>query len=398
MKIVQINATCGSGSTGKICVAVSRLLTDKGIENYILYSNGHTDYQLGIKYATSHDIRLAALESRLLGNWGFEGKSATKKLIAELERIKPDIVHLHNLHSHACNLDILMNWLKKHKVKIFWTFHDCWTFTGYCVYYDMCGCNKWKETCKSCYQRKAYSWIFDKSDRLFSKKRKLFSGVDLTIITPSKWLANQVKQSFLKEYSYSVRVITTGINLSTFRPMENNFREKYNIPADKYILLGISFEWEKRKGLDVFIELSKRLDPKYQIVLVGIDERTDKQLPASMILIPRTQNQQELAEIYSAADLFVNPTREEVLGLVNIEALACGTPVVTFNSGGSPEVIDETCGSVVETDDIAGLEKEILYICERKPYSKDACLKRAAAFDMDARFQEYIDLYEEFSN
>ena len=223
-------------------------------------------------------------------------------------------------------------------------------------------------------------------------KKELFSGLDLTIITPSEWLAGLVKESFLKDYP--VKVIHNGIDLSIFKPTESDFRAKYNC-EDKFILLGVAFGWGKRKGLDVFIELSKRLDERFQIVLVGTDENVDKQLPNNIISIHRTQNQKELAEIYTAADLFVNPTREENFPTVNIEALACGTPILTFKTGGSPEILDETCGCVVGKDDVEGLHGEINRIYTEKSFSKEACLARAAKFDMNDKFEEYVDLYND---
>jgi glycosyltransferase involved in cell wall biosynthesis len=391
MKIVQINATCGAGSTGKICVAVSQLLTQKGIENYILYSEGQSDYPLGIKYQKGCYTKLQALYSRVFGNYGFNSYLSTKRLIKKMKELKPDIVHLHNLHSHNCNLKKLFSFLKKENIKIYWTFHDCWVFTAYCPYFDMIGCQKWKNGCYSCLQRKQYSWFVDKSKKLYRQKKELFKGLDLTIVTPSQWLANLVKQSFLKEYP--VKVINNGIDLSVFKPTESDFRKKYGL-ENKYILLGVAFGWGKRKGLDVFIELFKRLNEKYQIVLVGTDDNVDKQLPQNIISIHRTQNQTELAEIYSAADLFVNPTREENFPTVNIEALACGTPVLTFRTGGSPEIIDETCGAVVYKDDIVGLQKEIERIYIEKPYTSEACISRANHFDKNDKFNEYIALYE----
>lgn len=213
----------------------------------------------------------------------------------------------------------------------------------------------------------------------------------MTIVTPSKWLADLVRKSFLKEYP--VKVINNGIDLSVFRPRESDFRQRYGL-EDKYILLCVAFAWGKRKGLDVLIELSKRLDKRYQIVLVGTSENTEKQLPENIVSIRKTQNQQQLAEIYSAADLFVNPTREENFPTVNIESLACGTPVLTFQTGGSPEVIDETCGAVVDKEDVDAMQREIERICTEKPYTQGACIARAQNFDKKDKFDEYVDLYE----
>lgn len=391
MKIVQINATCGKGSTGKICVGISEMLSKNEIENYILYCSGTSAYPLGIKCAEDKYIQFQALKSHLLGNYGFNSKRSTKKMISELERIKPDMVHLHNIHGHDCDLEMLLQYFKKKQTKLVWTFHDCWAFTAYCPHFDMEKCDKWKINCNKCPQRKYYSWFFDRSSELYRKKKELFSGLDLTIVAPSQWLDDLVKQSFLKEYP--VKVINNGIDLSVFKPTASDFRQKYGIYENKYILLGVAFGWGKRKGLDVLVELSKRLPKEeYQIVLVGTDKKTDKQLPDNIIPIYRTQNQQELAEIYSAADLFVNPTREENYPTVNMESIACGTPVVTFRTGGSPEMLDDTCGSVVECDDIDALEKEIIRICEEKPFMRENCFKRAKQFDMNERFNEYVVL------
>lgn len=393
MKIVQINVTCGAGSTGKICVSVSNLLTAENIKNNILYVSGRNFFPYSVKYASDKYIKLQALKSRILGNYGFNSQYATKRLINELDRIKPDIIHLHNLHGHNCNLTMLFSYLKDKNIKLFWTFHDCWTFTAYCPHFTMVKCDKWKNECFNCPQRKIYSWFLDRSKYLFNEKKRLFQGLDLTIITPSRWLADQVKQSFLKDFP--VKVIYNGIDLSVFCPSKSNFCERNGLFGKK-IVLGVAFGWSIRKGLDVFIALSKRLSDDYRIVLVGTDDKVDKQLPSNIISIHRTQNQKELAEIYTAADVFANPTREEVLGLVNVESLACGTPVVTFRTGGSPECIDETCGSVVDYDDIDTMESEIRRICEKKPYSVEACLARSKKFDMNDRFKEYVELYKEF--
>ena len=391
MKIVQINATCGVGSTGKICVGISELLSQDGVENYILYSSRGNGYKLGIRCSDDKYIKIQALRSRVLGNYGCNSQKATRKMIDELERISPDIVHLHNIHGHDCDLEMLFTYFKKKRTNLVWTFHDCWAFTGYCVYFDAVHCDKWKTECAQCPQKSSYSYLFDKSRKLFNKKKRLFEGLDLTIVTPSEWLADLAGESFLK--SYPVKVINNGIDLGVFNPLESDFQKKYAL-ENKNIVLGVSLGWEKRKGLDVFVEMAKKLPDDYKIVLIGTDDQVDKSLPDNILSIHRTQNQRELAEIYSAADVFVNPTREENYPTVNMEALACGTPVLTFRTGGSLEMLDETCGSVVDCDDIEALEKEIIRICTDKPYSEDACIRKAREFDKNERFKEYLELYE----
>lgn len=394
MKIVQINSTCGSGSTGKICVAVSELLTKQEIENFILYTSGKSSYPLGIRYMSHVETKWQALKSKTIGNYGFQSIRATSRLLAEMDRIAPDIVQLHNLHSHNIHLGQLFSYFKERKIKVFWTFHDCWAFTGYCPHYTMIGCDQWaKGGCRNCPQRKHYSWFFDRSRMLFERKKQLFSGLDMIIITPSQWLADQVKRSFLKEYP--VKVINNGIELSVFYPRETDFRKQYCL-GSKYILLGVAFGWGRRKGLDIFIRLAERLDPeKFQIVLVGTDDEVDKLLPPNVISIHRTENQAQLAEIYSAADLFVNPTREDTFPTVNMESLACGTPVLTFRTGGSPEIIDETTGVAVDCGDEGALMDAILRIERERPFSGENCRKRAMFFSEKEKFYEYIHIYNE---
>ena len=394
MKIVQINAVCGLGSTGRICTAVAELLDERNIENYIIFSSGKSDRSCDIKCANKVYTKYQALKSRILGSYGFNSVMQTKRMIWKLEEIQPDIVHLHNIHGHDCHLRLLFDYFRKRDIKLFWTFHDCWAFTGYCPHFTFVRCNKWKQECTQCPQRHSFSLFTDRSSELHHQKKVCFSDLNLTIVTPSKWMMNLVQESFLKDYP--VKLIYNGIDLNVFKPTPSNFRKQYGIPESKKILLGVAYGWSIRKGLDVFVELSRRLDHKeYQIVLVGTDEKVDQQLPDSIISIHRTNNQKELAGIYTAADLFVNPTREEVLGLVNIESLACGTPVITFRTGGSPEILDERSGCVVDCDDVDAMEMAIKHMCENRPFSQEACMKRAQAYEQQDRFYEYVTLYEE---
>lgn len=390
MKVVQINTTCGVGSTGKICEDISKLLVEENIENYILYSSITNGYELGIGCASQKEIRLQSLKSHMFGNYGFNSKKETKKIIKELERIKPDIVHLHNIHGHDCNLELLFQYFKEKKTKLIWTFHDCWAFTGYCTHFDMAKCDKWKNKCEKCPQCHEYSFLFDRSSEVYDKKKKLFKGLDLTIVTPSRWLADKVKDSFLKDYS--IQVINNGIDLSVFKPTVSNFRAQYGISAEKKIILGVAFDWGERKGLDVFVELVKRLNAeKYQIVLVGTNNKIDKQLPKNIISIYRTQSQEELVQIYSASDIFLNPTREENYPTVNMEAIACGTPVITFDTGGSTEMLGEY-GSAVEKEDIDGMIRKIEWY-ESQPRK----ISKVSEFDKNNKYEIYVELYRRFT-
>lgn len=398
--IIEINSG-NFGSTGNIMLQIADKAREKGHIVYTSYPDGRDNrkkkVENGIVIGNRFSRNLHLYLAQFTGLNGCFSFFSTLTFLAKLKKIKPDIIHLHNLHNCYINLPLLFHFIKKHRIKTFWTLHDCWSFTGHCPYFTLANCQKWESGCHHCPQCREYpaSYI-DSSKLLYRLKKRWFCGIeDLTIITPSEWLAGLVRQSFLKEYT--VHVINNGIDLSVFQPTDSDFREKHGL-QDKFVLLGVAFGWGKRKGLDVFIELARRLPDKYKIVLVGTNDDVDKVLPENILSIHRTQNQQALAEIYSAADLFVNPTREENYPTVNMESIACGTPVLTFRTGGSPEIPDNTCGSVVPCDDIAALEQEILRICEEMPYTQTDCVTRSRCFDMNERYEEYIHLYETDEN
>lgn len=385
MKVVQINSVCGIGSTGGITIQLSRAMTENGIENYILYTYNKYDYPLGIRYSNKLIIKLNAGLSRVYGNYGFNSKSPTKRLIKHLERIKPDIVHIHNIHSHDLHLAMLFKYLKKTGVRVIFTLHDCWLITGYCVHFDNIGCDKWLKQCNNCPQRNAYSWFFDKSHKLYNRKKELFTALDdVTIVSPSRWLAEITKKSFLGKFP--VKTIYNGIDLDVFKPSESDFREKHGL-QDKKIVLGIP------KGrLNGFIKLSEILDDEYRLVLVGLKHKELQKLPENVIGLGH-QTHSELAKVFTASDVYVNTTLEDTFPTVNLESLACGTPVVTFNTGGSPEAIDEATGIAVKKGDIEAINEAIKEICNGSART-NACIARAnRLYNKHDRFKEYIDLY-----
>ncbi len=394
--VFEIN-TCNIGSTGGIMLQIAKTARNHGIRVITCCPDSRTnrpqkdEFTYFIGSRLSHLIHsLLAKISGLSGTLSF---FATISLIRKMKKEKCNLIHLHNIHGNYLNLPLFFSFIKRNNIPVVWTLHDCWSFTGRCPYFDLIKCDKWEKGCEHCqYPSCNYpSSKIDSTKQMWKLKRKWFTGIkNCTIVTPSQWLANLVKQSYLM--NYPVRVIHNGINLSVFRPLQSNFKERYNI-LDKKIILGVAFEWEERKGLDVFIELAKRLPKDYQIVLVGTNDSVDALLPSNIVSIHRTQNQKELAEIYTAANVFVNPTREEVLGLVNVEALACGTPVITFKTGGSPECINNECGSVVKKNDAENILTEIKRVCELQLYSSRACISRAHFFEMNEKNKEYINLY-----
>jgi glycosyltransferase involved in cell wall biosynthesis len=397
MRIFQINAV-PYGSTGRIMTQIAQLLEQQGHE--AMCTTGFTWQKCSYEkhFITSNLIEKTwhTTMARLTGLNGCFSVMATWRLLRRLKAFRPDVLHLHNLHCWYVNLPMLFSYIKKHDIHVVWTFHDCWPITGHCPHFALAGCQKWQTGCHSCGAYRGYpQCLFDDSKAMWRRKKKWFTGVKhMTIVAPSHWLEGLIRRSYLRDYP--VQVIHNGIDPQIFRPTDSDFRQRYHC-QDQFLLLGVAFDWNHSKGPDVFMELSKRLPEQFRIVLVGVTEELEKNLPETVIAIRRTSSATELAQIYSAADLFVNPTREDTFPTVNMEALACGTPVLTFRTGGSPEIPDESCGCVVEVDDLDALEQQILRIAKQTPYSREACLQRAACFHKDDRYREYIELYQQLT-
>lgn len=394
MKIAYIN-TFHYGSTGTIiqhCAELARRNGDE-VRLYISTESKGARYIENCYYwGWSFERLIHYYLSVLTGLNGCFSIISSIIMIRRLKQFNPDIIHLHNLHNCYLNLPMLFSYIKKENKRVIWTLHDCWAFTGKCPHYTMVDCHKWKDGCYECPQRMSYpKSLPDQTKIMYRLKKKWFTGVqNLEIVTPSHWLAEEVKKSFLAEYPTTV--IHNGIDLSIFKPTPSDFRSQHNL-EDKYIILGVAYGWDHRKGLDVFISLAKMLPIKYQIVLVGTEDILETILPPQITPVRRTSNKQELAQIYTTADVFINPTREDNFPTVNIESLACGAPVITFNTGGSPETIDDTCGVVISKDNLKMLCSEIIHVCEEKPYTIEACIEKAQGFNKNKRLREYIQLY-----
>jgi putative colanic acid biosynthesis glycosyltransferase len=397
VKVLQINSVCGVGSTGRIATDIHKILNDQGHQSYIAYGR---DLPLNcgnvIKIGTKYDNYTHVALTRVFDLHGFGSKKSTLDFIRRIELLDPDVIHLHNIHGYYINIKILFDYLKRVNKPVVWTLHDCWAITGHCSHFDYIGCNKWRTGCGECPQKGEYpkSKIRDNSKLNYINKKNIFTGLkNLTIITPSKWLASLVKESFLKEYP--VKIINNGINLKVFKPTEGNFRSKYGL-EDNFIILGVASTWSMRKGFNFFVELSDKLKSDEKIVLVGLSENLKKRLPKNILGITRTNDIEELAEIYSSADVFVNPTLEEVLGLTNLEALACGTPVITFNTGGSIECIDDSSGIVVEKGNMSKMLEAIRLIKTKgkQSYNMDCINRVKKLFRKEDKYNEYIELYK----
>ena len=400
MKILQINSVAGIGSTGRIATRIDSVLKSQGHESYLAYGRDSQNVSTpSIRIGSNFDVYQHIAMTRIFDKHGFSSKKTTKNFIKEIIEIDPDVIHLHNIHGYYINVEILFDYLKKSKTPVVWTLHDSWAFTGHCSHFEYSGCECWQGKTK-CIQKKSYpkSLIFNNSLQNYQRKKAAFTGVEnLTIVTPSNWLAKLVKESHLKEYP--VQVINNGIDLTVFKPTKSTFREENKL-TDKYLILGVANVWGKKKGFDHFIELSKRLKQDEVIVLVGLSEKQKSELPSNIIGITQTNHVAELVDIYSSADVYVNLTLEDTFPTTNLEALACGTPVITFKTGGSVESIDENCGYIVEQEDMNDLRDKLTQV---KAKGKDSYISNAVSkaerhySDID-RFQDYIDLYENLLN
>ncbi len=399
MKVLQINATVNTTSTGRITEEIGQTLLDHGHGSYIAYSKsgpGGSGSHL-IRIGNDIDFYRHGLKTRALDRHGFGSKKSTQDLVGQIKNIKPDVIGLHNLHGYYLNIEVLFKYLKNVQIPVIWTLHDCWPFTGHCSFFDYVSCEKWKTGCYECPLSNRYpaSWFIDNSEKNYHQKSELFNGLkNLTIVTPSHWLAELTSQSFLSKYP--VEVIPNGIDVDRFEPVEPSLvKAKYQL-TDKKIILGVASVWDRRKGLDDFLQLSKQLDDHFRIVLIGLSEKTIRELPSNIIGIPRTENIDELISLYSCADVFVNPTLVDNFPTTNLEALACGTPVITYKTGGSPEAIDANTGLIVPKGDVGALHFGIREILKngKSNYSK-ACRNRAIAyFNKEERFRDYLNLYE----
>ena len=352
MKVLIINTVCGIRSTGRIVADLAEKYIADGHECRIAYGREEVpDKYIDIAHriGTQWSVRYNALKARIFDNEGFNAKRETKKFIEWANNYNPDIVWLHNLHGYYINIELLFRWIKERpNMEVKWTLHDCWTFTGHCSHFSYIKCEKWKSGCHSCEQRKRYpaSFWYDNSLKNYSYKKSMFNDVNnMSLIVPSQWLKELVTNSFLSQYP--VEVIYNSIDTSIFKPQTSDFREKYGL-NDKIIILGVASAWDERKGLDDFIKLSYQLNNRYQIVLVGLTQKQKRKLPDKILGIEQTNSKELLAKIYTAADVFLNLSKEETFGLTTIEALACGTYPIVYKDTACEEVVNIYGGVAVE--------------------------------------------------
>lgn len=396
--VLQINSVVNAGSTGRIAEDIGNLLIENGWKSFIAYGRmANPSKSIPIRIGTKWDIYQHVLKTRLFDMHGFGSNHATRRFITQIEHIKPDIIHLHNIHGYYINIELLFSYIKAKNIPVIWTLHDCWSFTGHCTYFSYIGCEKWQTECNKCPQVRDYpgSWFIDQSKYNFRNKKKIFNSIkNLTLVPVSKWLGDLANNSFLK--GFAIQVINNGIDINVFKPVSTyDIRNRFNL-TNKFVILGVAHIWTTRKGLADFLKLSANLKEDEVILLIGMSKKSIAKLPINIIGLGKTESVSELAGFYSLADVFVNPTHEDNFPTTNLEALACGTPVITYNTGGSPEAVVDKTGFVIEQGDISGLIKSIQTIKSKGKSSYSlACRERAEKlYNKNDRYMDYMKLYE----
>ncbi len=400
-KILQINTTISRNATAFIADSIGNLVIAEGWDSYIAFGrraapSQSTLLQIGSKFSIAWHVLL----TRLFDRHGLGSVIATKRLIKQMKKIQPDIVHLHNIHGYFLNYKILFRFLAKENIPVVWTLHDCWSITGHCPHFEYVKCEKWKTGCYKCPQTKEYpaSYFIDSSQSNYQLKKQLFNSVkNMHLVPVSDWLKNILQASFLQ--NHPICRIYNGIDLDIFYPQKDLSLAKQLIEKkeDSFVILGISSSWQSRKGFEDFIALRKQLDDSFIIVMVGLTANEMQMLPANIIGLEKIHNMQQLGQIYAMADVLVNPTWEDTFPTINLEALACGTPVITYKTGGSVEAVSEKTGFIVEQGNITGLADAVQQIkTQGKAYYSEACVQKAQfSYNKNERFKEYITLYQE---
>lgn len=390
--LLQINVTANWGSTGKIAEQIGVLAQQQGWDSYIAYGrNMNPSQNKLIKIGSMFDVYEHYFENRFFDNEGRASRRATAKFLKEVDKIKPDIVHLHNIHDHYINYALLFRYFAENKIPVIWTQHDLWSMTGHCAF-NLVGCDKWKVQCNDCPIVPFCS--LDRSISGYSSKKNSFTSIEkMTIVPVSEWLGNQVKQSYLS--NYPIRVIKNGIDIDVFKPQEAECLDRYGLKAVPYVI-SVATIWSNAKGLNDFFRIRELLQEEIKIVLVGLPKKIIKELPDGIIGIPRTQSQVELAQLYSGAQALVSLSGSETFGLTIAEALSCGTPAIVYDNTAQPELVDIKTGAVVENGNyhqVALAIQDFVANCFKQQHSLDCRLRAVKLFDKEKCFNQYIELY-----
>lgn len=403
MKIVQINETCGTGSIGRTTAEFAQACSDMGHEAYVFYASGNPTYEKSIRIGNRTFQRIHALHSRISGKQGYASYIPTMQLIRKLDRIKPDVVQLRNLHANYVNLRMLLGYLAKKDIVTVITLHDCWFFTGKCTYYVSAQCTKWKEECGRCpllhQDNVSPTFWFDRTKTCLADKKKWFSAIPrLAVVGVSQWVASEAKQSFLGDRNPVG--IYNWIDMNVFRPRETAMLREEHGFKDKFVVLMVTAGISENKGYLVLKALSERLDSEFQLIVIGRNPR-DLPIPENVLHIPHTNDAVELSKYYSMADVCVNTTKFETFGKVTAEALCCGTPVIVYNNTASPELVGPGCGYVV--DENAGYDAVAEAIQKVRETGKQQMTESCTAyagkmFSKEKGVERYLEIYGKLLN
>ena len=394
MKVVQINAVCHSGSTGRIVDELSKALNGEDIDNIVAYADGVCNLENSIRIGNDLDHKFHALFSRIFGLQGYFSHGATKRFIRFLDEYQPDIIHLHNLHSNYINLPMLFKYISKNNIATVITLHDCFFFTGKCVHYIIAGCNRWQEKCGNCLQLESgnASWFFDRTFKMLNDRKHWYQMCSrLGIIGVSNWITGEARKSVLR-VANKVQTIYNWIDMDIFYPHESDIRKRLGI-SNKYLVLGVASLWDDTKGIDDFNQIADMLDDRFKVVIVGTCK---EKLNNKILKISQTDDIDMLSDLYADADVFYNPTRRETFGKVTAEALACGTPVITYDTTACTELVADNCGYIEKIGDIKAVYNDILNIIDSNIDYETNCRKFARDnFDKEKCLNQTIEFYKE---
>lgn len=396
-RLLQINTVVNSGSVGRIAEDIGKWVQQNGWESYIAYGRNKRDSNSRlIRIGSDWDVKLHGVQTRIFDSHGLGSKRATERFIRQLQEIRPDIIHLHNLHGYYLNIEVFFNYLSQCNIPVVWTLHDCWSFTGHCVHFQDIDCQRWQLQCEKCPLKKNYpaSLLLDRSFRNYIDKRKLFTSVpNMTVVPVCHWLENMVKKSFLK--GMKTHVIHNGIDTEIFAPQNTSeVCKKYGL-ENKFVLIAIANVWNSTKGFEDILQISQNLSCDDRILMIGVNKRQKQELPPNVIGIERTENMHELAELYSVADVLINPTYQDTFPTINLEAQACGVPVVTYATGGCSEAVNNETGIVVRTGDVGKFMNAIAVVKQKGKVAYSSFCRENIwnHYRKENKYSEYFSLY-----
>ena len=403
MKIIQINSCYGTGSIGRIVRDIDCMLRNYGLDSVCVYAENPQEPPMhGYKMGNPIDKKIHALKTRVEGRQGYGSKMETKRLLRFLDKEKPNIVHLHNIHANYININILFKYLAKKNIVTIITLHDTWFFTGKCTYFTIVKCEKWKKYCKHCPKNKmeVKSWFFDSSSRVFKDKMNKYKAIQkLYLVGCSKWIADCAKKSPLFE-KRDIRVINNGVRLNIFRERDHEELKYRSGLSDRFVILGFGNKWLYEENPQMLENIIREFHNAI-VVLVGctdMDKAIYKKRYTSnqLQMISYINDVNELAKEYAKADVFINLTLEDNYPTVNMESICCGTPAITYDSGGSPEmVVHGETGYIIHKYDWDSLKSCILKIMNGR-IDRHFCAEYGRMhFNQEKRYLEYLKLYKE---